>query len=523
MSIPDRIGPYRIIDLLGAGGMGEVFVAQRDGDDKLCALKRVRGEATEQLKARLRREAHVATFLDHENVARVIGAGEEEGMFCVASELVPGVSLEQLAYAVTLDGASFELDVVQKISNDILDALTAAHEAVGPDGPLGIVHRDVAPKNVIVGFDGTTRLLDFGLVRASIDETRTQTGALMGTPAYIAPEQAVGERVDHRADLYATGLIVFEMLTSRRAVPDAPVAEMLRAAVTTPLPPPSKYRNEIGPEVDQLLAHALDKNPAHRIASARAFRDGLLAVLPEPSHRVKVAALVAKYGNEERKKHDRWVEAMHVDPTENARMQRTKVGPSLVMEETVTASRDELSKRPRRRASRTRTYLAVGLGLAAISAAAAVAVVMLTPDEPTTLPPVPERTVPQVTARAAPAPTPSEREVAPPPRTRRPKTATPRPRAAPPTPSPPPPPPPPPQRPTRSKHWRDYEAIRASYVETRELDIERTTSLVSTLRKRAKGHPVAEEAARKAAGCLRTCTNTDRILARVKEALEKTP
>jgi serine/threonine-protein kinase len=281
---PERIGKYRVLRRLGKGGLGEVFLAQRDGDPRLCALKRLLPSATARggARDRLLREAHVATFLDHPNIARVYGAGEEDGAFCIATELVPGRDAGSLIAAHAASGSLLEPRQVIAIGAAILDALAHAHAAKDATGAgIGLVHRDLTPRNVMVSFAGIVKVIDFGVARAKVDALKTAAGVVIGTPNYLSPEQAVADPIDHRSDLYSLGAVLYEMLTGRRVAGGKTPAEVMVNVVTATPPPPSALVRSLPPALDAVIMRALSKARDDRYPSAAAMREALAPVAEE--------------------------------------------------------------------------------------------------------------------------------------------------------------------------------------------------------------------------------------------------
>jgi len=205
---PSAIGPYRVVDILGVGGMGEVYLAHDPRLKRKVALKRVieaRPE-TPDAKERLLKEARAAANLNHPNIAVVYDVIEHDGEPFIVMEYVEGETLrERLKRGPLTD------EEVLDIATQITSALSEAHSH-------GIVHRDLKPSNILIGAAGRVKILDFGLAKTPLsdEDPATTTGRVVGTPAYMAPEQLLGYHTDHRSDLYSLGLVLFELLTGRR-------------------------------------------------------------------------------------------------------------------------------------------------------------------------------------------------------------------------------------------------------------------------------------------------------------------
>lgn len=276
-----RVGPYALLERLGEGGMAEVFVSQRDGTQQLSVLKRLHAERLEDdvSVARLQREANLASQLDHPNIGRLLDAAtDEEGRFYLVYELIAGETLTSIRTRLAKHGQQVPLDVVFGIALAALDALEYAHGLHGPDGRhLELVHRDVTPNNLMVDYSGNVKLIDFGIARAKIDELKTAPGMLIGTLRYLSPEQALGERVDRRADLYALGSVMYELLTGELLVPSSDVREALQRIVEDPAPPVRARRPDAPPSLDRVLERALTKRRDQRPRSASELASALRA------------------------------------------------------------------------------------------------------------------------------------------------------------------------------------------------------------------------------------------------------
>jgi Tol biopolymer transport system component len=282
-----RLGAYEILGPLGAGGMGEVFRARDTKLGREVALK-VLPEAVAQAPervARFKREAQVLAALNHPNIAAIYGLEEDGAKLALVLELVPGATLEE-----RLRRGAIPSEEAIVIARQIADALEEAHEK-------GIVHRDLKPANVKVSDDGKVKVLDFGLAKALLDEkaadaphvsssptltSPTQAGLILGTAAYMAPEQARGRAVDKRADIWAFGVVLFEMLTGRRLFDGETMSDTL-AAVLTKDPDWSALPVATGTPVRRLLQRCLVRDPRQRLHDIADARLELEATAPQES------------------------------------------------------------------------------------------------------------------------------------------------------------------------------------------------------------------------------------------------
>jgi serine/threonine-protein kinase len=249
-------GRYRVLSHLADGGMATVYVALDQRLDRKVALKVMRSDLAkdESFVSRFRREARSAAKLSHPNVVAVYDQGEDDGHVFLTMELVNGLTLRQAIQAEGPLTPRAALDII----DPVLRALGAAHSA-------GLIHRDVKPENVILREDGTVKVADFGLARAIATGTSTaQTGVLLGTVAYLSPEQVERGVADARSDVYAAGLLLFEMLAGSKAfLGDSPI-HVAYQHVHSEVPLPSSRVSTVPAELDKLVARASARNPDDR-------------------------------------------------------------------------------------------------------------------------------------------------------------------------------------------------------------------------------------------------------------------
>lgn len=252
-------GRYRIERPLGRGGMASVYLARDSELDRLVALKILAEElgGDEQFRRRFLREARLAARLSHENVVQVYDAGEEANRPFIVMEFVPGTTLaEMLSRAAPLPVSS-----ATWIAHQAALGLQSAHEA-------GLVHRDVKPQNLLVRDDGIVKITDFGIARAAELSRVTQLGTVLGTAAYLSPEQARGDEVTASADIYALGAVLYEMLTGRPPFEFATLVELAekqRDGVVTPV---RDLVPSVPDDVEALVMRCLAREPRFRPASA---------------------------------------------------------------------------------------------------------------------------------------------------------------------------------------------------------------------------------------------------------------
>lgn len=271
-SLPRRLGHYQVEREIGRGGMGQVYLARDESLDRAVAIKVLPAEIAtdEERRKRFEREARLIARLNHANIATVYELGEEDGRLFLALEYIEGRTLHDILREQT----KVDLDTAFDYLEQMLAGLKAAHDQ-------GIVHRDLKPGNIMLTGDGVVKLLDFGLAKllsGPSDHTQpqlTNTGAMLGTPEYMSPEQARGKPVDERSDLYSIGVILHELLTGTTPFRRSSQAETISAILNDDPPSLETIDTAIPSKVASLVRRLLAKSPADRPASARFVLDEL--------------------------------------------------------------------------------------------------------------------------------------------------------------------------------------------------------------------------------------------------------
>jgi serine/threonine protein kinase len=265
--LPDRVGPYRILGLLGVGAVGRVYRARDPETGRVVALKRVRRHLSRDARVmeRFRREGIAAEGLSHPNLLKVYDVGPDY----LVLELVEGEGLDE---RLERKGA-LSPDEALPMLRQLAEALDSVHAR-------GIVHRDVKPSNVLLTRQGTVKLSDFGMAHLSWAPI-TRSGELVGSPAYMAPEQIALGDVEPASDLHALGVVAFLCLTGRRPFEGRSVGELLRSVVDHEPPSASALRPSLPPAVDAVLARAMAKDPDDRHPTARQLVDALERALAD--------------------------------------------------------------------------------------------------------------------------------------------------------------------------------------------------------------------------------------------------
>ena len=270
---PQTLGRYQLERVLGKGAMGIVYEAldpklHRKVAIKTILISQLDEETAKDFSMRFVREAHAVARLNHPNIVQVYDFGEEGDIAYLVMEFIRGNELK----STLTTGQLFDRKECVRIMCELLDALDFAHEA-------GVVHRDIKPANVMLDSQGRTKLTDFGVARVTdADRTsaeRTQAGTMVGTPAYMSPEQIQGQRIDRRTDIFSAGIILYQFLTGQKPFTGEGAWTVSKKIIQDDPPVPSSINVALSPEFDRVVAKALAKNPDQRFATAREFSQAL--------------------------------------------------------------------------------------------------------------------------------------------------------------------------------------------------------------------------------------------------------
>jgi serine/threonine protein kinase len=272
---------YKILEKIDSGGMAEVFKGRAraiHGIEKTVAIKRILPHLARNRKfvSMFLDEARLSVYLNHANIVQVFDIARSNGDYFIVMEFVEGANLRTLMEALAQAGRAFDIEKGVRIAADICRGLAYAHERRSYDGrPLGIVHRDVSPPNVLISLEGEVKLVDFGLAKAASQLEHSDPDILKGKLGYMSPEQAYGKAVDHRADVFAAGILLYEMLSGSRLFKgdsDLATLEMVREARI----PSLRQRNpRVLPDLESIVRRALAKDLSQRYQSARHLEDDL--------------------------------------------------------------------------------------------------------------------------------------------------------------------------------------------------------------------------------------------------------
>lgn len=297
------LGKYRLLGTLGHGGMADVYLAVADGPEgfrKLCVLKTLRDSMAqdEDFRAMFLDEARLAARLNHPNVVQTFEVDDSEGRLLLAMEYVEGQPVTRVRRRLSPE--DFPLTAHIRVLCDVLDALDYAHHLTDFDGSvLGIVHRDVTPHNILVGYDGRVKLVDFGIAKI-VDAPEgqsglsgpTQAGSVIGTPNFMSPEQlTVGGAPDPLTDIWSLGATVFSAMIGRIPFEGEVLGDIVLKVCTAPMPVPSSLRAGLPPGFDAWFARACNRDRAGRFQTVEELADSLLRVCGADPSGVETATM----------------------------------------------------------------------------------------------------------------------------------------------------------------------------------------------------------------------------------------
>lgn len=285
------VGRYALFDEIASGGMASVHLGRLLGPigfSRTVAIKRLHAQFAKDpdFVSSFLDEARLAARIQHPNVVATLDVVAAEGEVFLVMEYVQGETMSKLMKASRQQAEFLDLQVVSAIVTSALYGLHAAHEAKSEQGtPLGVVHRDVSPQNIMVCSDGVARVLDFGIAKAQQRINTTAQGTLKGKLAYMSPEQLNGDDVDRRTDVFACGIVLWEALALRRLFDAKQEGEVIRLVREAEIPRPSEFRPEIPEELDQVVMKALERDIDQRFQTAREFAVALEAAMPPATAR----------------------------------------------------------------------------------------------------------------------------------------------------------------------------------------------------------------------------------------------
>lgn len=280
--IGKQLGKYEILALLALGGTAEIYLARIGGAlgfEKYVVVKCLHdhlADDTEFVKMFLD-EARLVAALDHSNIVQTFELGEHQGRYYMVMEFLAGLSLAMVMRRSSerIPGGQIPVNIILNVASQAAAGLHYAHERTSGGKLLNIVHRDISPQNLVISFEGVVKIVDFGIARAELRETKTKVGTIKGKFAYMSPEQCVAKNIDRRTDVFALGVVVHELLTGRRLFKRESPYDTYQAVLECAVPTPSSVNRSLDPALDAIILKALAKDKEQRFATSEAFGDAI--------------------------------------------------------------------------------------------------------------------------------------------------------------------------------------------------------------------------------------------------------
>jgi eukaryotic-like serine/threonine-protein kinase len=270
----ETYGSYQLIKRLATGGMAQIYLARQkgpEGFEKLLVVKRILPHLAENADfvRMFLDEARIAARLNHPNIVQIFNLGAQDDSYFIAMEYIHGEDVRRVWKRSEQKGTVMPTQLVCRVIMEACAGLDYAHKKADQAGkPLGIVHRDVSPQNILVTFEGGVKVVDFGIAKAADQAVVTRSGVLKGKYSYMSPEQALGKKLDHRSDIFALGVVLYELLTGTRLFKRANDIQTLNAVTECNVPPPSEVDEDIPKDLDEVVLKALAKEPQDRFEHA---------------------------------------------------------------------------------------------------------------------------------------------------------------------------------------------------------------------------------------------------------------
>ncbi len=280
-----QFGRFQLLMEMAHGGMATLFLGRIQGPEqfeRLVAIKKIHDHLADEAEFidMFLDEARITALIHHPNVATVFDLGQVEGAYFIAMEYIHGENLTAVLRASARQRRRLPWEFAARIVADAAAGLHAAHEIKGPDGkPLGVVHRDVSPQNILVSYDGHVKVVDFGIAFAAERISHTTAGTLKGKVSYMSPEQTMRGQVDRRSDVFSLGIILFEAVCLKRLFREESEAAALLRVREADVPKPRSIRPDIPPELERIILKALAKNPEDRYQTAEELEEALNKLL----------------------------------------------------------------------------------------------------------------------------------------------------------------------------------------------------------------------------------------------------
>src|SRR4051812_49078261 len=352
------LGRYRVVDEIGIGGMASVHLARMDGPggfQKWVAIKKIHSHLVEDdsFVQMFLDEARVAARISHPNVATVFDLGKHDDTYWIAMEYLHGEPLREVMRRTEELGTAMPPEIACRVIADAAEGLHAAHELLGKNGEkLGLVHRDVTPHNLFVTYDGVTKVVDFGIAKFSSRMSHTRAGTLKGKLAYMSPEQVHGEGIDRRTDIFALGVVLWELTTGQRLFRMESDLDTLAKVQECNVPRPSTLIRGYPVDLEKIVMKALAKNRGERFRTARELSRALQSLLMRRGLFIasdEVAAYTQSIFNDriqKREAHLRWAAEVTSTINVDQLLSKPKLGPEFTGNSDVQAQQKPAGVRP---------------------------------------------------------------------------------------------------------------------------------------------------------------------------------
>jgi len=269
-----RFGKYVLLNRIAVGGMAEIFLARQEGlegFEKTICIKRIRPHLSSQpnFVRMFLNEAKLAAQLNHPNIVTIYDLGRINDSYFIAMEYISGRDMSRIIPKAEKAEIPFPMIYALKIASNCCEGLYYAHTKTDAYGnPLHVVHRDITPENVLVGFNGTVKIVDFGIAKASTQLEQTRAGEIKGKLSYMSPEQAMGQQLDHRSDIFSLGAVMYEWVTGYKLFTGENEMAILKSIIDGKIYPPSYFKEDVPEAVERILMKALEKDREARYQSA---------------------------------------------------------------------------------------------------------------------------------------------------------------------------------------------------------------------------------------------------------------
>ncbi len=312
-----ELGSYQLINQIAVGGMAEIYLAKTEGVagfEKFLCLKVLHPDLADddEFIEMLIDEAKLVVGLNHVNICQIFDLGRQGDTYYIAMEYVDGADLFKMMRSLSEQDIDVPIDVAAYVAQEICTGLDYAHRKKDAQGrPLGIIHRDISPQNILISHWGEVKIIDFGIAKAATQSKKTQAGVIKGKYYYMSPEQAWGDQVDHRSDIFSAGIILYEVLTGQMLYLEEDVSKLMNMVRRAEIPRPTRRRPDIPPQLENVVMKALAKAPEDRWQSANDFQVALTSFLYSysPDFTPERLASVLKQGTD-------WDEAEELDVEE---------------------------------------------------------------------------------------------------------------------------------------------------------------------------------------------------------------